>query len=132
MNIPPILYRRSQRQAPRRDSMAIFKSIAVLPYAQGMSKSSRPLPRTRHLHRLESDTTLRSHLVLPKATVNPAKQNGVVYRIPDESGLISFFIVPRTAPEAIGFRNHAFPTVQGDWPYAKPPTCRSRDCPSGF
>ena len=39
-----------------------------------------PLSRTIY----KSDTTLRSHLVRPKDTVDPAKQDSVLYRIPCE------------------------------------------------
>ena len=35
-----------------------------------------------------SDTTLKSHLVRPKDTGNPARQESVVYRIPCECGKI--------------------------------------------
>ena len=36
----------------------------------------------------KSETTLRSHLVRPKDTVDPAKQDGMVYRIPCECGKV--------------------------------------------
>ena len=55
-----------------------FKATAVLPYVKGVSEQ---------LH-FKSETTLRSHLVRPKDAVNPAKQDGVVYRIPCECGKV--------------------------------------------
>ena len=36
----------------------------------------------------KSETTLRSRLARPKDTVDPAKQDGVVYRIPYECGKV--------------------------------------------
>ena len=36
----------------------------------------------------KSETTLRSQLVRPKDAVNLAKQDGVVYRIPCEFGMV--------------------------------------------
>ena len=46
--------------------------------------TATPLPGTpRHSHRLQiRNDTYRSHLVRPKDTVNPSKQDGVVYMIP--------------------------------------------------
>ena len=73
------------RTAPKKESVAEFNSTAVLPYVQGVSAE----PLRRCLEQgirtvFKSETTLRSHLVRPKDTVDSAKQDGVVYRIPCE------------------------------------------------
>ena len=75
------------RATPRRELVAEFKSIAVLPYVQGISESLRRCLEQQGIRTVfKSDTTLRSHFVRPKDTVNPAKQDRVVYRIPCECG----------------------------------------------
>ena len=77
------------RTTPRREPVAEFKSTAVLPYVQAVSESLRRCLEQQGIRTvLKSDTTLRSHLVRPKDTVNPAKQDGVVYRIPCECGKV--------------------------------------------
>jgi len=45
--------------------------------------------------------TLRSHLVRPKDTVDPAKQDGVVYRIPCECGKVYIGETGRSLQERI-------------------------------
>ena len=50
---------------------------------------------------VKSDTTLRSHLVRPKDTVDPAKQDGVVYRIPCECGKVYIGETGRSIRERI-------------------------------
>ena len=73
------------RTTPRRELVAEFKSTVVLSYVQGVSESLRRCLEQQGIRTVfKSDTTLRSHLVRPKDTVNPAKQDGVIYRIPCE------------------------------------------------
>ena len=59
-----------------------FKATAVLPYVKGLSEQLRQGVCVV----FKSETTLRSQLVRPKDAVDPAKQDGVVYRIPCECG----------------------------------------------
>ena len=49
----------------------------------------------------KSETTLRSHLVRPKDTVDPAEQDGVVYRIPCECGKVYIGETGRSMHERI-------------------------------
>ena len=75
------------RTAPKKEPVAEFKSTAVLPYVQGVSEPLRRCLEQQGIRTVfKSETTLRSHLVRPKGTVDPAKQDGVVYRIPCECG----------------------------------------------
>ena len=68
----------------------------------GSIGASSPLPRTtRHSHRLQTETTLRPHLVRPKDTVDPVKQDGVVYRIPYECGKVYIGETGRSMHERI-------------------------------
>ena len=75
------------RTAPKKEPVAEFKSTTVLPYVHGVSEPLRRCLEQQGICTIfKSETTLRSHLVRPKDTVDPAKQDGVVYRIPCECG----------------------------------------------
>ena len=76
------------RTTPKKEPVAEFKSTAVLPYVQGVSEPLRRCLEQGIRTVFKSETTLRSHLVRPKDTVDPAKQDGVVYRIPCECGKV--------------------------------------------
>ena len=66
-----------------------FKATAVLPYVKGLSEQlCRCLQQQGVYAVFKSETTLRSQLVRPKDAVDPAKQDGVVYRIPCECGKV--------------------------------------------
>ena len=66
-----------------------FKSTAVLPYIKGVSEVLRRCLQQQGVRTVfKSDTTLRSHLVRPKDTLEPTKQDGVVYKIPCECGKV--------------------------------------------
>ena len=58
-----------------------FKATAVLPYVKGLSEQLRRCLQGARTD-LKSETMPRSQFVQPKDTVDPAKQDGVVYRIP--------------------------------------------------
>ena len=69
--------------------MEEFKSVAVLPYAQGVSEPLRRCLEPQGIRTVfKTETTLRSHLVRHKDTVDPANQDGVVYRISCECGKV--------------------------------------------
>ena len=61
-----------------------FKATAVLLYVKGLSEQTPCCCLQQQGVRavFKSETTLRSQLVRPKDAVDPAKQDGVVYRIP--------------------------------------------------
>ena len=68
-----------------------FKATAVLPYVKGLSEQLRRCLQQQGVRAVfKSETTLRSQLVQPKDAVDPAKQDGVVYRIPCECGKVVF------------------------------------------
>ena len=80
---------RTRKAAPRVEPETEFKSTAVLPYIKGVSVPLRCCLQEQSIRAVfTSDTTLRSHLVPPKDTVDPAKQDGVVYRFPCECGKV--------------------------------------------
>ena len=89
MDIPPPLCRRSarQEQPPRKSPWQIHRRFTL---RSGSIGASSPLPKrtTRHSHRLQIRNDTWVHLVRPKDTVDPAKQDGVVYRIPCECGKV--------------------------------------------
>ena len=62
-----------------------FRATAVLPYVKGLSEQLRSCLQQQGVRAVfKSETTLRSQLVRPKDAVDPAIQDGVVYRIPCE------------------------------------------------
>ena len=62
-----------------------FKATAVLPYVKGLSEQLRRCLQQQGVRAVfKSETTLRPQLVRPKDSVDQAKQDGVVYRIPYE------------------------------------------------
>ena len=66
-----------------------FKATAVLPYVKGLSQQLRRCLQQQGVRAVfKSETTLRSQLVRPKDAVDPAKQDGVVYKIPCECGKV--------------------------------------------
>ena len=84
-----ILHRGQSYNERRKEPVAEFKSTAVLPLVKGVSESLRRCLEQQGIRTVfKSETTLRSHLVRPRHTVDPAKQDGVVYRIPCECGQV--------------------------------------------
>ena len=91
-----------QVSTKRKEPMAEFKSTAVLPYVHGVSEPLRRFLEQQGIHTLfKSETTLRSHVVRPKDTIDPAKQDGVVYRIPCECGKVYIGETGRSMHERI-------------------------------
>ena len=77
------------RTVPRSEQVGEVKSTAVLPYIQGVSEPLHRCLEQQSIRTIfKSDTTLRSHSVRPKDIVDPAKQDGVVYRISCECGKV--------------------------------------------
>ena len=78
---------KTRNSSPSRESMRQSKSTAVLPYVKGKSEPLRCYLQQLQIHTVfEFNTTLKRHLVWPKDTVNPARQDSMVYRIPCECG----------------------------------------------
>jgi len=91
-----------RKAAPRVEAETDFTSTAVLPYINGVSEPLRRCLQQQGIRAVfKSDTTLRSHLVRPKDTVDPAKQDGVVYRIPCECGKVYIGETGRSMQERI-------------------------------
>ena len=99
------LYESSQRQTrptANKEPVQEFKSTAVLPYIKGVSESlCRRLQQQGIRTVFKSDTTLRSHLVRPEDTLEPTKQDGVVYKIPCECGKVYIGETGRAMQERI-------------------------------
>ena len=93
---------KTKKQTATKGPAPEIKSTAVLPYVKGLSEA---LPRCLQQQGIRtvfrSDTTLRSHLVRPKDTVDPAKQDGVVYKIPCECGKVYIGETGRSMHERI-------------------------------
>ena len=82
--------------------MAEFKSTNLLRYVQGVSKPLCCCLEQQGIRIVfKSEQTLQSHLVRPKATVDPAKQDGVDYRIPGECGKVYIGETGRPMPERV-------------------------------
>ena len=80
---------KTKKQTATKEPAPEIKSTAVLPYVKGLSEALRRCLQQQGIRTVfRSDTTLRSHLVRPKDTVDPAKQDGVVYKIPCECGKV--------------------------------------------
>ena len=63
--------------------------VFILPHVKGLSEQLRRCLQQHGVRAVfKSETTLRSQLVRPKDAVDPAKQDGVVYRIPCECGKV--------------------------------------------
>ena len=65
------------------------QSYYGLPYVKGLCEQLRRCLQQQGVRAVfKSETTLRPQLVRPKDSVDPAKQDGVVYRIPCECGKV--------------------------------------------
>ena len=93
---------KTKKQTATKEPAPEIKSTAVLPYFKGLSEAlCRCLQQQGIRTVFRSDTTLRSHLVRPKDTVDPAKQEGVVYKIPCECGKVYIGETVRSMHERI-------------------------------
>ena len=93
---------RTKKQTATKELAPEIKSTAVLPYVKGLSEALRRCLQQQGIRTvLRSDTTLRSQLVRPKDTVDPAKQDGVVYKIPCECGKVYIGEMGRSMHERI-------------------------------
>ena len=93
------------RIAPRRERMAEFKSTAILPYVWRVLEPLRRCLEQQDIRTVfKSDMTLRSHLVRLK-TVDLAKQDGMVYRIPCEYSKVYIGETGRSMQERIKEHN---------------------------
>ena len=93
---------KTKKQTATKEPAPEIKSTAVLPYVKGLSEALRRCLQQQGIRTVfRSDTTLRSHLVRPKDTVDPAKQDGVVYKIPCECGKVYIGETGRSMHERI-------------------------------
>ena len=93
---------KTKEQTATKEPAPEIKSTAVLPYVKGLSEALRRCLQQQGIRTVfRSDTTLRSHLVRPKDTVDPAKQDGVVYKIPCECGKVYIGETGRSMHERI-------------------------------
>ena len=74
----------------------------MLPYVKGLSEAPRRCLQKQGIRTVfRSDKRLRSHLVRPKDTVDPAKEDGIVYKIPCECGEVYIGETGRSTHERI-------------------------------
>ena len=93
---------KTKKRTTTKEPAPEIKSTAVLPYVKGLSEALRRCLQQQGIRTVfRSDTTLRSHLVRPKDTVDPAKQDGVVYKIPCECGKVYIGETGRSIHERI-------------------------------
>ena len=94
---------KTKKQTATKEPAPEIKSTAVLPYVKGLSEALRRCRLQQQDIRtvFRSGTTLRSHLVRPKDTVDPAKQDGIVYKIPCECGKVYIGLTGRSIHEWI-------------------------------
>ena len=93
---------KTKKQTATKEPAPEIKSTAVLPYVKGSSEALRRCPQKQGIRTaFRSDTTLRSHLVRPRDTVDPAKQDGVVYKIPCECGKVYIGDTERSMHERV-------------------------------
>ena len=72
---------KTTRPTANKELTQEFKSTAVLPYIKGVSEVLPSCLQQQSVRTVfKSDTTLRPHLVRPKDTLEPTKQDGVVYK----------------------------------------------------
>lgn len=88
-DIPFLLCKKDSQRQEEPEEESLLQSLNP-PLFYLMSKVYRSLSTAAKVTRrsYRSDTTLRSHLNRPKDTVDQAKRDGVVYRIPCECGYI--------------------------------------------
>jgi len=93
---------KTTRPTANKEPTQDFKSTAVLPYIKGVSEVLRCCLWQQGVRTVfKSDTTLRSHLVRPKDTPEPTKQDGVIYKIPCECGKVYIGETGRARQERI-------------------------------
>ena len=86
----------------KKTPLAEFKSIAVLLYFQGVSELLRHCLEQQGIRTFfKSDTTLPSHFMRPKDTVDPAKQGGIVYKTLYEYGKVYIWETGKSIQESI-------------------------------
>ena len=79
-----------------------FKATAVLPYVKGLSEQLHRCPQQQSVRAVfKSETMPRSQLARPKDAVDPAKQDGVVYRITCECGNVYTGVTGRPMQDRI-------------------------------
>ena len=89
---------KTKKQTATKEPAPEIKSTEVLPYVKGLSEVLRRCLQQQGIRTVfRSDTTT----VQPKDTVNPAKQDGVVYKIPCECGKVHIGETGRSMHERI-------------------------------